>query len=299
MQEPLLDLTSLRCFLEAARLLNFRAAARAVSLTPAALGQRIKRLEEDVGVPLFQRSTRKVVLTEAGMALVPAARDALAASRRCIAAARGEAGPLIAELTLGTRHELGESWLIPMLPNLREAFPGLTFHLYVGSGPDLDVQVRAGTADCAVSSRRLTDPALDGIPLHPERYVFAAAPSLLERVPFASPADSQHHTLIDTSADLALFGYWRDAGGLDSLRFDRLLTMGTIGYIRALVVAGQGVAVLPRYFVQPDLDAGRLVPLFPEVEPDVDWFRLLFRRDDPRRSLFEAIAEYLRGTPLA
>ena len=102
-------LESLRCFVEASRLLNFRAAARGVALTPAALGQRIKQLEDIVGRPLFTRTSRKVVLTEAGLALQPVAREALEAADRCLRAARGELAPPPQEITIGTRHELGMS----------------------------------------------------------------------------------------------------------------------------------------------------------------------------------------------
>src|SRR6185503_17822397 len=116
---PLPALDSLRCFAEAARLLNFRAAARAVALTPAALGQRIQQLEAQLGRPLFHRTTRRVTLTEAGLALLPHAQTALAAADACLRAGRGETGPPPQELVLGTRHELGMSWIVPMLPLLR------------------------------------------------------------------------------------------------------------------------------------------------------------------------------------
>src|SRR5688572_16866438 len=116
--EPLPALDSLRCFVEAARLLNFRAAARAVALTPAALGQRIRQLEEQVGTRLFHRTTRSVVLTEPGLALVPYAQRALASAADCLRAGRGEVGPSALELVVGTRHELGLSWLTPILPDL-------------------------------------------------------------------------------------------------------------------------------------------------------------------------------------
>src|SRR5689334_25354523 len=66
---PSLSFESLRCFLAAARLLNFRNASRAVALTPAAFGQRIRQLEEQLGVELFARTTRSVSLTERGIAL--------------------------------------------------------------------------------------------------------------------------------------------------------------------------------------------------------------------------------------
>ena len=80
---------SLRCFLAAARALNFRAAARSVALTPTAFGQRIKQLEEQFGVPLFVRTTRSVSLTERGLALLPAVERCLAAVDECSRVARG------------------------------------------------------------------------------------------------------------------------------------------------------------------------------------------------------------------
>ena len=64
------SLENLRCFLAGAQALNFRAAAKAVHLTPAAYGARIQQLEEQLGVRLFARTTRHVALTEAGHALV-------------------------------------------------------------------------------------------------------------------------------------------------------------------------------------------------------------------------------------
>lgn len=296
---PLPDLDSLRCFVEAARLLNFRAASKAVGLTPAALGQRIKQLEEQLEVRLFHRTTRKVELTEAGLALVPAANAALDSAFDCVRAARGELGPVAMDLKIGTRHELGLSWIVPMLPKLAEDHPGITVHLYFGSGPDLELRTRTQEIDCAVSSRRITDPKVDGIRLHREDYVLVASPGLLARVPFDRVEDARNHVVIDTSMELALFRYWRDApGGDDTITFRAERYMGTIDAIRSAVIHELGVAVLPAYLIRHDLAAGRLVPLLPEVEPVADWFRLIHRKDDPRVSLLRAIAETMQGEPL-
>src|SRR5689334_7539231 len=99
------SLESLRCFVEVARLSSFRATGKIVGLTPAAVGQRIQKLEAELGVRLFQRTTRSVVLTEPGLALLPHAREALDATARCSSAARGELGPPLLDVVLGTRHE--------------------------------------------------------------------------------------------------------------------------------------------------------------------------------------------------
>jgi DNA-binding transcriptional LysR family regulator len=299
MAEPAPSLDSLRCFVEAARLLNFRAAARVVGLTPAALGQRIAALERQLDVALFRRTTRSVTLTESGLALLPAAQRTLAAASECVPAARGRSAAAPREVLIGTRHELGLSWLAPMLPTLRSAHPGLTAHLYFGSGPDLVLRVRSLEIDCAVSSTRLTDPKLDSVRLHAEDYVFVGARTLLARTPLRNAADARRHVLIDSTPALPLFRYWRDApGGVDSMRFGGILHMGTIAAIHQLALRGEGVCVLPHYFVRKDLDARRLIAIMPRVTPLSDYFRLIFRADDPRRSLFASLGHTMASVPL-
>lgn len=293
------DLDSLRCFVEAARTLNFRAASRVVGLTPAALGQRIQKLEDELGVRLFHRTTRKVELTEAGLNLLPQARETIDAAWECTRAARGELGPAPMELTVGTRHELGLSWLRPMLRPLRSAFPGVTFQLYFGSGPDLELRVRTQAIDCAISSRRITDPRVDGIRVHEERYVFCASPQLLLDHPIETTADCAAHALVDIGPELPLFRYWRESPDApEGVRFDGVRYMGTIQAIRDAVVEGDGVAVLPEYLTRLDLAAGRLQRILPDVVPQSDWFRLLLRLDDPRRTLLERLAATMREQPL-
>jgi DNA-binding transcriptional LysR family regulator len=291
----------LRCFLEAARLASFRAAARRVGLSPAALGQQIKRLEDELGARLFARSTRSVALTEAGQHLLPFAEKALASIEDCARAVQREAPALEAELVLGTRHELGMSWVVPLVERLQAAFPKLVIHLYFGSGPDLLLRVRTGEIDCAVTSTRLTDPKLDSFRLHEERYVFVGAPALLKRNPLQHAAQASAHTLFDTTAELPLFGYVNDTPGasrLDSMNFGQVVRLGTIAAIRRFVLAGRGVAVLPEYFVATDLRRKRLVLIHPRVHPRSDWFRLVFRASDPKRKLLESIAERMLAFPL-
>ena len=291
-------LDSLRCFVEAARFLSFRAAARAVALTPAAVGQRIRQLEEIVGKPLFTRTSRQVALTEAGLALLPHARDALAVAERCVRAGRGELGPEPQEIVLGTRHELGMSWVLPLLPKLRARHPGVTFHLYFGSGVDLLGRVRSLDVQLAIGSMRVADPRITTLPLHPERYVFVASPRLLRRVPLDRPSDAKRHTLLDVSLAMPLFSYLSEAPGGSELTFEKTLALGTGAAVRALALAGEGVAVLPEYFVARDLGARRLKRILPRQRILEDSFRVYFRGDDPRRALFESLAETLRREPL-
>lgn len=293
------SLDSLRCFVAAAASLNFRAASRVVALTPAALGQRIRAMEAQLGAPLFTRTTRSVALTRAGMELLPRARAALDAVADCVRAARGGLAPAPQEIVLGTRYELGLSWIVPQLDALSAALPAVTLHLYFGDGEDLLLRLRMREIDCAVTSTRIADPRLAAAQLHREDYAFVGAASLLRARPFSRPAHASQHTLLDAAADLPLFRYWRDApGGGDRLRFAAVRRIGTIAAIEALVRQGRGVAVLPRYLVAPALRRGALRVILPSVKPVSDAFRLVFREGDPREALFEALAAAMRLSPL-
>jgi DNA-binding transcriptional LysR family regulator len=289
---------SLRCFCAAAKFLNFRAAAKSVALTPAAFGQRIRQLEGELGEVLFLRTTRSVRLSVAGLALLPAAQRAIATVEECTRAvkATGDLPPMT--VTLGTRHELGLSWILPQVDDLQAAHPFLELNLYFGSGPDLVNRVRNMELDCAVTSTPLADPKLDSIRLHREDYVLVGAPSLLKQKPLRTIADARGHTLIDIDDRLTLFRYWRDSPKGEPVMFAKLARFGTIEAIRRRVVDGVGVGVLPKYLVAPDLADKRLKLLLPDVEPLHDWFRLVFRSDDGRRSVFELLAKSMSASPL-
>lgn len=299
MSDALPPLDSLRCFVESARSLSFRKAARTVHLSAAAVGQRVRALEDQIGGPLFTRTTRRMALTPRGLSLLPLAREALGAAERCLDVGEGASASYGGDLVVGTRHELGMSWVLPQLPSLTEAQPRLSIHLYVGSGSDLVARVALRDIDVCITSSRLSDPQLEELKIHPEPYAFVASPRLLRVHPLRRAEDARHHVLFDTTGELPLFRYFRDArGGIDSMRFSRVVRLGTIEAIRTMVEEGHGVAVLPLYFVAPLLRAKKLARIMPKVELATDWFRLVFRADDARRPLFEWLAERLRKVPL-
>jgi LysR family glycine cleavage system transcriptional activator len=291
------DLESLRCFEAAARHLSFRAAAREVALSPPAFSDRIRRLEEDLEVALFARTTRRVGLTDAGVRLLPRARQAIATARACVRAAHEGEVPF--ELTVGTRFELGLSWLTPALDPLARACPGRTLHLVFGDSPDLLERTLKGSVDATVTSARLSWAHYAYALLHEEAYVFVGAPELVDRRPLEQEADAEQHVLIDASADLPLFRYLRDASPAEEAwRFARVERLGTIGAILQRVLDGAGVAVLPRYLVREDLDEGRLVRLLVERPLLTDHFRLVWRTDHPREVELADLAAQLRELPL-
>jgi len=296
----MLDMESLRCFDAAATLLNFRLAAQRVALSPAAFGERIRRLEDDLGTPLFRRTTRRVQLTEAGERLLPRARDLMDAEARCRTAVTDPGGPAPVSLLVGTRFELGLSWLVPALPRLEALEPLRRLDLHFGDGPDLLSRVRQGRLDAAITSTRIADQALDYRVLHPETYVVVGHPDRVAAHPFRGPEDAPAHALLDLSPDLPLARYLLDAAeGTAPWRFRDVACLGTIAAVRLRVLQGAGLAVLPAYFVQADLEAGRLTPLLPDLPLARDAFRLLWRRDHPHGQALVRLAQALQQVPLS
>ena len=293
------DLDSLRCFDAAATHLNFRAAANAVALSPAAFSDRIRRLEALLSARLFDRTTRRVGLTPAGERLWPQARRTLAEAQRCVDLLR-EGGPAPFELTIGTRFELGLSWLLPAFTELEDLRPEQRIHLSFSEGAGILDGLLRGRIDAVVGSMRLVSPQLTTMPLHEERYVFVASPELLASQPLTTSAHAEDHILLDLNAGLPLFRYWQDrAPAEEGWHFRQHHYLGTIAAMRAVALGGRGVGVLPNYYVRDDLAAGRLVSILTEVEPLTDWFRLIWRESHSRSAALQALGTYLRSRPLS
>jgi len=293
------DLESLRCFEAAATHLNFRIAAQTVALSPAAFGDRIKRLEDALDAPLFARTTRRVALTPAGHRLLPQARRVLDEAARCSRIVHEKELAVPFALSVGTRFELGLSWLTHALPHLQAQRPERTLHLVFGDSPELVARVRNGLLDCVVTSARLTSGELSYETLHDEHYVFVASTRLIERRPLSRAAHAAEHVLVDASPDLPLFRYFLDAiRSHDVWGFARTEYLGTIAAIRTRVLQGAGVAVLPRYFVEDDLRRRRLVRLMPSVALQPDAFRFVWRTGHPREQALRELAGELVKIPI-
>jgi LysR family glycine cleavage system transcriptional activator len=291
------DLDSLRCFEAAAVALNFRHAAATVALSPTAFGDRIRRLEDQLGRRLFVRTTRRVTLTVAGQRLLPAVQRVLEDARRCLSLSDDDGSPF--DLTLGTRFELGLSWLTPALGPLRRARPERTLHLYFGESEDLMSRIRQGSVDCAVSSVRLASSGLRYELLHREDYAFVAAPRLLAERPLRRAADAPEHTLLDTQVDLPLFRYLLDSRPAgEDWRFRAIEHLGAIAAVRHRALDGVGVAVLPVYFIRRELASGKLRQPMPAARLEHDHFRLLWRLGHPREGEIRKLADELRRIPL-
>lgn len=141
----------LRTFVAISETGSFAAAAKRTFVTQAAVSQQIKRLEEAIDTPLFIRGKRSPAMTQAGLALVPQAREILLRYDQFIASARSKS--LVAgEIRIGAVPSVMSS-LVPLaLKKIRDEFPGIHIRIVPNLSADLLTQVHRGEVDAAIMS---------------------------------------------------------------------------------------------------------------------------------------------------
>src|SRR3954471_13799166 len=118
-------LANLESFVRSAESGGFSMAARRLSLTPAAVSRNVARLEKNLGVRLFHRSTRKLTLTEAGERFLIAISDSLESLQAAIAHAATDRGEPAGALKVSMGQTFGMDYILPLLPGFLARYPGI------------------------------------------------------------------------------------------------------------------------------------------------------------------------------
>lgn len=266
-----------------------------MGLTATAFSERIRMLERELGAALFTRTSRRVEMTAAGQSLLPVAEQGLSAVQACVEAVSHPEGVPV-RLRIGTRFELGMSWLGPAVIELEQQRKTWQIDLYCGSGEDILQRLDRGLIDGAITSAPLARAAWRAEVLHPETYMLVGAASLIAEQPLRAPADGSRHTLLDIDESLPLGRYLLSV--IPGLQFGQVRACGAGGVVLQRVLAGTGVAVLPAYMIRDDIKAGRLRRLLPKTTLLSDSFRLLYRNGTLRSAQLQQLAAFLRARPL-
>ncbi|MED5595223.1 DNA-binding transcriptional regulator DsdC [Janthinobacterium sp. P210006] len=250
---------NLHTFLVAARHASFALAAQELALTPSAVSHRIARLEDSLGMRLFERLTRQVRLTPDGERIFAALQTGWDGLHAAIAGGDALAG----SITVHARPSIAQCWLVPRLAGLAAQYPDLSIDLRVGND---SVDFRAGQVDLALHYGDGSFPGLAARKLMDEWLAPVCSPDyarehgLLDAPHNLSGATVLHDTLAwPACAPDAEWRLWLDAQAPEvnlparSLRFDRADLCAQAAIHHA------GVAMGRRRLVQPWLDSGQLV----------------------------------------
>lgn len=259
-------------FAEVARSGSFAAAAKARDMDPSSVSRAIAGLETTLGVRLFQRTTRRMSLTEEGelylARAVPLVEDLTALQAEAQQTRRTPAG----NLRLTASVSFGQNAIVPLLPAFRRLYPEITLECVF---TDANVDMVAERIDLAV---RLA-PAIEGdviaTKLMETTYRVVASPDYLNaRGRPQSPQD-----LSDRDCILFNLRGWRSQWVFRNNGGERVdvpvtgsLVLSPAGALRDAALAGMGPALLANWMVDPDIRDGRLINLFPDYEATATTF---------------------------
>lgn len=250
-------LNALRTFEAAARHLSFTKAADELFVTQAAVSHQIKALEEHLGVPLFRRLNRKLMLTDEGQFLVPDVREAF---DRLAGAVRQLKEQRSAVLTISATPSFGAQWLAVRIGRFQALHPEFEIQL-AATNRLVDFQ-REGI-DCGVRYGMGDWPGLRAIRLFDSDLVPVCSPALLDgKLPLQVPADLARHTLIHVLDDIDDWRLWLKAAGVTTVDPLKGLKFDSTPTALQAAVASAGVAIGRSRLVEAELAAGRLVTPF-------------------------------------
>jgi LysR family glycine cleavage system transcriptional activator len=263
------QLNALRAFEASARHESFSAAAAELHVTPAAVGQLVRSLEESLGTPLFHRTTSgrtRLVLTETAQRALPDIRAGF--DRLSLGVARLKEASANGLLTVTVSPAFAAKWLLPRIERFYAAWPETDVRLdvsieildFVIHGIDIGVRYGAGTW-----------PGLDAEKLMDEEVYPVCSPALLrQHRRLRKPSDLAglkliHDLSVGAQSGFATWSAWLEKAGAN-VETKRGLRINNSAAVLQAAIDGQGVALARSIMARDDLAAGRLVRLFPEIE---------------------------------
>lgn len=262
-------LNALRAFEAAARHQSFAAAAAELHVTPAAVGQLVRTLEDWLGTPLFHRTASgrtRLAPTEAARRALP---DLRAGFDRLLAGLdRLQASSMSGVLTVTASPAFAAKWLLPRLHRFQQRCPDTDVRLETSLKP---VDFAAQGIDIGVRYGDGRWPGLTAVRLMGEEVYPVCSPRwLAQKGRLRKPADLAHETLIhdlsmDGHARFPAWDAWLKAAGVTGISTRRGLKINNAAAVVQAAVDGQGVALARSVMAHDDVAAGRLVRLFPDI----------------------------------
>ncbi|WP_448950460.1 LysR family transcriptional regulator [Labrys neptuniae] len=266
-----------------ARTGSVTAAARELALTQGAVSRHIKALEEQLGGDLFVRERLTMRLTLAGDSYVREVRDAL--RRISMASLNFRANPKGGTLNLAVLPLFATRWLAPRLPAFQQAHPEIMLNL-VTRLDQFDFQ--AEPLDAAIRFGKAQWQGAESVFLRREEVMPVCSPGLLERFTFTGAGDLRAAPFLILVSRPDAWEKWlaaqgAEAEGVHGMMFDQFATLASAA------AAGLGLALMPTFLIEEELQRGELVPALKTASPSEDSYYLVW---PPERGLYPPLARF-------
>lgn len=288
-----MTLKQIEAFYWAANLGSFSIAANRLHVTQSSLSKRIVELEESVGAQLFDRTSRRAQLTEAGQRLVLLAGKMLNLSEQFRSEVTSNAA-MVGVCKFGVSELVSLTWLPDLLRQVNKDHPGLVLEPYVDLARKLERKVLRGELDFAVAPGPSPgqDSQLGTTVVGKVDFTWVASPERIKARTLLRRKDLESHPVITMTEGSGLtraIEVWSSEQGIT---LQRTMGCNSLMAIVALVLADLGISFLPSQFMLPWLKQGSLVALKSDPPlPSLDY--CFFRRSDEGRSLLHAMRGYV------
>ena len=286
-----MDLNEAAVFVKVVQAGSFSGAARLLGLPVSTVSNRVARLERRLAVTLLQRTTRRLRLTDAGELYYRHASTGLAHMLDAEAAVTASAAEPSGLLRVTAPADIGDPILSDIVAGMRRRHPKVGVDMVL---VDRQVDLVAEGIDAAIRVGALKDSTLIARSAGVARWAPFASPKYLKSAPaLAAPQALRHHCCLQFTP----LGKdaWTLAGKSGSVvvPMTRQVMVNDVRVVRALAVAGEGVALLPLYLCREDCAKARLVRVLPDWHARVDPVHVVYPRQpfvSPRLRAFVDLA---------
>lgn len=275
MRRKIPSTAALAAFEAAARHQSYTKAAHELAVTQSAVCRQIATLEDFLGVALFRRGQRGVLLTDAGQRYARSVAARLDEVERDTLDLMSQAGlgDTVGSLELAVVPTFATQWLLPRMARFQARHPGITVHFTPRTRPFLFEESKL---DAAIHPGESLWPGTTGQDLMPEHLIAVASPGLLEGRPVAGAADVARLPLLQASTRPYAWRQWFESLGLKVEHDMAGARMELFSMLSEAAAQGLGAALVPRLLVEGELASGRLVQLLQHEHDSGRVYRLIY-----------------------
>ena len=261
-----MDLSVLQIFIEVMRHGSFAAVARERNIDPSSVSRTVAALESELGIRLFQRTTRKLSPTEAGMTYFERIEPLIEEMQQAADIAKDISGNPKGTIRVTCSVSFGIKCIIPLLPEFQAKYPELTIDLLL---TDSVVDLLNERIDVAIRLGQPTDSTLIMQKLMETRYSVCASPDYLQQYGQPQiPKDIESHNCLL----FPLIGFktrWifkHKTGNVQEIPVRGNTIISNAIALQQCAISGMGLTLLPHWLIDEDINTGKLVRLFPDYQ---------------------------------